>query len=193
MKTLLVITALLLASPTDRPTHAALRKAFEQNADTLVQVSGGRSSGTGVVVGADGHIVTTVDHVGLYEAKVKLGGREVPARVLSANAWLKIAVLTIDSPAKAPAVRADAPLARGAWLVGIQQAKTPTPIAGRIVAGRSRRSPFIVTDLPLPPGSPLFDPRGRLVAIVVERVGRIGSKALPISAVQAQLAAEVTP
>lgn len=190
MPTLLLTFALLFASAPGRPSHAALRKAFEQNAATLVEVSGGRRSGTGVVVGAEGHIVTTVDHVGLYEAKVKLGDRVVPAKVLSANALTKIAVLSISEPLRAPAVRTDAPLAKGDWLIGLREKRS---FAGQIINGRSSKSPFIITALPLPPGSPLFDSKGRLVAVVVERVGKIGSKALPLKAIQAQVAQGPVP
>jgi hypothetical protein len=42
-------------------------------------------------------------------------------------------------------------------------------------------------DLPLPPGSPLFDVNGRLVALVVQRRNG-GCRALPLASVKLQLA-----
>lgn len=196
----LALPVLLAAAPHEPPpTRASLRKAYEHNAHVLVEVSGGRRHGTGVIVGASGQIVTPVDNVGLYEAKVKLDGTELPAKVLAANARLKIAVVEIAVPdgknLAAPPAQTDPRLLRkGAWLVGIQPAgavkkkQDPKPLAGRVIAAPSIKRPFVVTDLPLPPGSPLFDPKGRLVAVVVERVGRIGSKAVPLRVIQAQVA-----
>jgi S1-C subfamily serine protease len=188
----LLLPAATLAQP--RPTPAALRKAWEQNAPSLVTVKHENRSGPGVIAGAGGQVITSVNHVGLEKAKVLVDGAEHEARVVAANAKLKIAVLQIadstESHWPAAAVREE-PLPRGTWLVGAlppKGAKTsPSPLAGRVMKETSPSSPFLMTDFPLPPGSPLFDARGRLVAVVVEYAGRIGSRALPISAIRKEL------
>ncbi|MHB8873702.1 MAG: trypsin-like peptidase domain-containing protein [Myxococcaceae bacterium] len=195
--------ALLLAAPIalagPKPTSAALRKAFEANRPTVVQVIGPRRAGAGVMVGAGGQVVTSVDYSGLESAKVRLSadGGELPATVLLADASLGVVVLQLDGPGefRAAAVKLDATFAKGDWLVGIQRKPdgTLTPLAGQIFSGPSARSRFVETDLPLPAGSPVFDPQGRLVAVTVKLRGRLSSRALPIAAVKLQLAAEAAP
>ncbi|MGA9521106.1 MAG: serine protease [Myxococcaceae bacterium] len=189
------------SSAPSRPTHASLRKAYEQNVHSLVTVKHGKRSGPGVIVGADGQVLTSVQHVGLEQATVVVDGVEHEAQVIAANARLKIAVIqlpgttTMDGGARwsVPAV-SEAPPTRGHWVVGVVPAsgakKEPSPVAGRVMKEASTSSAFLLTDLALPPGSPLFDTRGRLVALVVERAGRIGSRALPIAAVRAELSKE---
>jgi S1-C subfamily serine protease len=188
-------------APAKRPTNAALRKAFERNRDTVVEVWSPRGRGIGVIVGGAGQIATSIDHVGLYAATVRLGGRDRPARVALADARLRIALLEpeIDPGERHTPVAVDAraELKRGTWLVGIDRPAgkraAPTPFAGRILRSLREGDPFIVTDLPLRPGSPLFDVRGRLVAIAVERIGRIGSRAVAVSRLQVQVAGAAAP
>jgi hypothetical protein len=81
-----------------RPTNAALRKAFENNARSVVEVVGPHRSGAGVVVGRDGQVLTSVEHVGLEQATVRVGGQSLPARVVMANAALRAAVVVVDPP-----------------------------------------------------------------------------------------------
>jgi hypothetical protein len=162
-----------------------------------VTVKHDKRSGPGVIAGAGGQVLTSVNQVGLEEAQVLVDDTEHPARVVAANARLKIAVLQIggsnEKQWQAAAVREE-PLPRGTWLVGALppkgSRKSPSPLAGRVVKEASPSSPFLMTDFPLPPGSPLFDVRGRLVAVVVEYAGRIGSRALPIAAVRRELERE---
>jgi hypothetical protein len=58
---------------------------------------------------------------------------------------------------------------------------------GSVLKTPTDRRPFLETDLRHPPGTPLFDPRGRLVAVLVDARGR----ALPLTAVRSLLAREV--
>src|SRR5919198_96256 len=182
--------------PAKRPSNAALRKAFERNRDAVVEVWSSRGRGVGVIVGDAGQIATSVDHVDLSNATVRLAGRERPAKVTLADARLKIALLEpeIDPDERhvAVAVDAKAPLTPGTWLVGIDRPVKKrggvSPFAGRILRSARAGDPFVVTDLPLGPGSPLFDVRGRLVAIAVQRMGRIGSRAVLVSRLQTQVA-----
>jgi hypothetical protein len=201
----LLLLSLALALPAEgstpkRPTHAAIRKAFEQNADTLVQVTHQGRAGPGVIVSRDGHVLTSVRHVGLERAEVTVGQSTHPAQVIFADARLKLAVLKLPAEGeegfRAPAV-SPAALPRGTWLVGVLPASgkpsARTPMAGQVMTPVGDGGPFFLTSLPLPAGSPLFDARGRLVAVVVERAGKIGSRALPISAVKARLGQELAP
>ncbi len=205
MRPLVSVAALLLAfsagasSAPSHPTHASLRKAYEQNVRSLVTVKHGKRSGPGVIVGAEGQVLTSVQYVSLETAQVNVDGVEHEARVIAANAKLKIAVVQLPAPrgepASWPAPAASASkLQRGDWVVGVIPAsgakKEASPVAGRVMTAASASSPFVLIDLALSPGSALFDPRGRLVAVVVERAGRIGSRALPIAAVRAELAKE---
>ncbi len=189
----LAMWPLLLLVLAGRPTDAALRKAFERNRESVVTVTGQGRKGAGVVVGADGHIVTSVSYVGLTEAKVTVGDRELSAKVVSADARLQVAVLQLaDAGAmRAAPVRLNRPPAKGEWLVGIRLTSKGalSPLAGRVTVAPGGQAPFFETDLPLPPGSPLFDASGKLVAISVQRRGS-GSKALPIGAVKAHLQAQ---
>jgi hypothetical protein len=191
----LLLTGAAPRTPTapSRPTDASLRRAWERNAHTVVEVAGKRGRGAGVIVGADGHIATSTHNVDLYEARVLLGGREVTAKVVSADARTRIAILQVPladgAPLRAPEARLDAHLVRALWLVGISPApgKSGTrPSAGQILQAPADARPHFLVNLPLPPGSPLFDERGRLVALVVERVGRSGALAVPLRRVQAQ-------
>lgn len=187
--------------PAKRPPNAVLRKAFERNRDTVVEVWSSRGRGIGVIVGDAGQIATSVDHVDLSTATVRLGGRERAAKVTLADARLKLALLEPEvDPGERHipvAVDARAPLTRGTWLIGIdrpaRRRSAPTPFAGRVLRGPRSGEPFVVTDLPLGPGSPLFDIRGRLVAIAVQRLGRIGSRAVVVSSLQNQVAGAAAP
>jgi hypothetical protein len=193
----LTLLPLLAASP-GPPSRAALRRTLEQNRPTLVEVVGPKARGPGVVVGARGEILTSVDYVGLEHAEVELGGRRFPAKVLAADGWLKIAIVSVQVdpalPAAAVAVRAS--LSRGQWLLGLNAASGDFPAAvGQVKRGPTAKRPFVDTDLALPAGSPVFDPaHGHLVAIAVERTGRLSARVLPIShverALQAALALE---
>lgn len=208
------------AKPPVKPTDASMRRAWERNAHTVVEVSrkDGRR-GAGVIVGADGHVATSTHNVDLYEATVHLDGRAITATVLSANARTRVAILKLPLEngelLRAPEAKIDAALVRSSWLVGIQPASgragpnstkhananashakgaepataknaTTRPSAGRILQGVTHPRPHFLTELSLPPGSPLFDERGRLVAIVVERAGKHGSLAIPLDRVHAQ-------
>src|SRR5262249_61163247 len=102
----LPLLALLSADSGDRPSSAVLRRTYEGSRSSIVQVIGPKGSGTGIIVGAGGEVLTSVDYVGLNEAKVRWEGRELPARVTLANASLKVAMIEISAPGS---------LSGGAW------------------------------------------------------------------------------
>ncbi len=202
---LLLASLLLLAGASPAPSHASLRRAWERNAHTVVAVSGARGGGAGVIVGADGQVATSTLNVDLYEAKVRIAGREVTAKVLSANARTRIALLQLPlepgQTLRPPQVDLEARLRRQTPLVGIAPSSSSSsskdrgtePVAGRVLEPATARRPHLLTDLALPPGSPLFDSKGRLVAMVVERVGKTGSLAVPLGPVRAQALAGEMP
>ncbi|MGQ0507911.1 MAG: S1 family peptidase [Myxococcaceae bacterium] len=187
-----LLLALIISAPAlgeDKPTRAALRSAFESNLRSVVDVVGPRGRGLGVIVGAEGQVLTSVQYVSLRSAKVRREGQTLDAKVLMANAQLQVALLLLqgnDFPA-APA-RPFGPLLKGSWLVAIERTK-PGPLEariGQITKSSSDRSPFVETNLSLKPGSPVFDAKGRLVGVCAGKNGRV----LPLAAVKAQLAAE---
>jgi len=202
------IAALLLAAAARKPTNAALRKAFENNAQAVVEVVGPHKSGAGVVVGAGGQVLTSVDYVSLEEATVKVAGQSFRAKVVVANADLKVAVVAVEVPPKAPdAPDAGAPPAfrpppvtleetfvAGTELVAIvrDQAGAPAPRLVEVSRGRQATSPFVEVNAPLPNGTPLFDPQGRLVAMAVQR-RKSSARALPVTEVKGQLARAASP
>ncbi|ATB37876.1 hypothetical protein CYFUS_003301 [Cystobacter fuscus] len=184
----LVSTSVLAA---DKPTRADLQKTLALYERSVVKVRGGRGAGLGIIVGSEGQVLTSVRHVDLEAARVEFAGQSLPATVLLANAMLKVAVVaapTGNYPAVPVQVSAASPA--GQWLIGVvpgRGQKRDTPTAG---LAREAPEPFIDVDVALPPGSPLFDTRGRLVAVSVQRKGR-GCRALPLDAVKQQLVTRV--
>lgn len=171
----------------NRPTLASMRKAYLANQQSVVKVEGGlkkkKRSGPGVIVSREGHVVTSVDYVSLDTATLHLGADVIPVDVVVADAKLKIAVVKPRAGEyAASAVNAKAEFARGDWLVAVALTKKGSfdPKAGQILAVGS---PFFETDIFLPAGTPLYDPKGRLVAVLVTNKGR----ALPLPAVKLRL------
>jgi hypothetical protein len=109
--------------------------------------------------------------------------------VVLANASLKIAVIAAPSgtyPSVPVKVLPDG--LDGQWLIGVVRGRGKRPAEPfTAVARRAKQEPFVDLDLPLTPGTPLFDTQGRLVALVVQRRPS-GCRALPLSAVKLQLA-----
>jgi hypothetical protein len=192
-----VFFAALLATPhvtesRPRPTQAALRRAFENNRSSIVEVIGPKRSGIGVIVGAAGQVLTSVEYVGRYQAKVKVGGQELAARVVMADARLKVALLEMAVPGsfRSVAVKLQESLPAGSWLLALVRpnGRKPSVLVGKVRQSNLDRPPFAELDLALSAGHPLFDERGRLVALVVQRNGRRGSSIVPVSALNSQVA-----
>ncbi|MFL5322002.1 MAG: trypsin-like peptidase domain-containing protein [Myxococcaceae bacterium] len=188
---LLLVAVTALAHPTTgpaaRPTSASLRKAFEANEAHLVSVSRGKKKhGPGVLVSSTGHVVTSTEYVNLDAAVLQFGAEQVPGEVVFADARLKIAVVKpLSGTFSACAVQLQKPVATGDWLLAISPAKkdgAAEPKVGQVL--RTDKPPFIETDLYLPAGTPLFDPKSReLVAVLVTAKGR----ALPMPFIKAKL------
>lgn len=182
------LAAPALAAP-KAPTHAAVRKAVEHNRAALVHVTGPKGSGPGVVVGQRGEVLTSVQYVSLYDARVKAGDADLSARVIAANAALRIAVVGVegDRALKASPVRLLQKFEPGMWLVGLRRDRKGVvrPALGQV---KRARKGFVETSVYLRSGSPLYDAQGRLVALCVQW-RKQGCVALPIPAVKNELVA----
>jgi hypothetical protein len=175
------------ATGAERPSRADLQQALELYTRSVVQVRGPRATGLGVIVGANGQVLTSVSHVSLEAAQVQFDGQMLPATVVMADAYLKVALVAAPPgtyPAVPVRVSADSPV--GQWLIGVMPERGRQ--RARPVSGQARKAPepFFDVDVALAPGSPLFDTKGRLAAVCVQRRGR-GCRALPLEAVKRQL------
>jgi hypothetical protein len=134
--------------------------------------------------------------VGPDAGTVRVGDRELAAKVLVTNATLKVALLAIDGGGtwRAAPVRVDGALERGAWLIGIRRngKGAPNPVLGQVSHPPRTASPFLQASLALGPGSPLFDPRGRLVALCVQSWAD-GCRAVPLWVIKDQLSLAADP
>ncbi|HYO57194.1 serine protease [Archangium sp.] len=191
---LLPLVLVLLAtrvSAEERPSRADLQRALALHEQSVVRVRGPRTAGPGIIVGTEGQVLTSVRHVSLDAAQVEYDGRTLPATVVLANAYLKVAVVAAPAGTyPAAAVRVSTWSPAGQWLIGVvpgRGKRKDTPVGA---LARKAPEPFFDVDLALPPGSPLFDTAGRLVAVSVQRRGR-GCRALPLEVVRQQLAAKV--
>jgi hypothetical protein len=166
-----------------------MQKVLELHERSVVRVHGPRRAGPGVIVGTAGQVLTSVEHVSLETAQVEFSGQKVTGSVVLANASLKIAVVAAPSGIypSVPVKVLPEGLA-GQWLIGVIQGRGKKAVSLPFTAvARGTKEPFVDVDLPLPPGSPLFDVNGRLVAIAVQRRGG-GCRALPLASVKLQLA-----
>ncbi|PTL78028.1 serine protease [Vitiosangium sp. GDMCC 1.1324] len=179
------------ASAVDRPTMADLQKALALHERSVVKVRGTRKAGLGVIVGTEGQVLTSVSHISLDTAQVEYDGRTLPARVVLANAYLKVAVVAAPAgeyPAAPVRVASESPV--GQWLIGVVPGRGRQQDRPQAALARKAPAPFFDVSLALPPGSPLFDTNGRLVAVSVQRKGR-GCRALSLDVVRQQLATKV--
>lgn len=165
---------------------AAPVQAVEDLSASLVEVSGPRARGAGVVVSAEGHVLTSVRFVGLDAAAVHTGGEQRDGTVLAADGRLGVAVVRAAGSGWHAAPAGRTPLSKkGDRVVAVTRAAAGAVAhPGSVLKPPTERRPFLETDLRHPPGTPLFDPRGRLVAVLVDARGR----ALPLATVRDLLA-----
>ncbi len=181
-----VLTALafgeLAASPP--PSSSALRRAAETGGRAWVRVLGS-GTGPGVLVGAEGQVLTLQALVHGTAALVELGESRRTARVVERLSSLGLVLLAIDGegPFPAPAARFE-PLLPGEWVVGIGE-DGKSPQLGKVRRGAGGGAWFEVS-LRLPPGSPVLDPQARLVGVVTARRAS-SSRVAALSSVRAQL------
>jgi hypothetical protein len=196
LRRLLPLVLVLLATPVsasepERPSRADLQRALSLYEQSVVRVRGSRAAGPGIIVGTEGQVLTSVRHVNLDAAQVEYGGRTLPATVVLANAYLKVAVVAAPAGTyPAAAVKPNTGDLTGKWLIGILPGKGKRKDTPASALARKGPAPFIDVNLALPPGSPLYDETGRLVAVSVQRKGR-GCRALSLDVVRQQLATRV--
>lgn len=189
MSALLALCLLLAPPPPPPPTAAALQRAREAAQRALVQVHGRRPGGAGVLVGAEGQVLTPLRFVDAEGANVRLGSTVLGARLLLASPTLRVAVLHMVGTGPYPAipVRLQAPEA-GAWVVAIvlQPDGAAEPRLGRLLHAPDADGPWLEVSLRLPPGSLVLDGGGKLLGVVVES-RRATALAAPLGAVRAEL------
>ncbi|MCK8496540.1 S1 family peptidase [Myxococcus fulvus] len=189
-----------LAADKARPSRADLQRVLEQHTRSVVKVSGPQRTGHGVIVGAAGQVLTSVEpvgeeYVGLQVATVEHAGQALPARVLLANGALKVAVVAAPDgayPAVAVRLLKDGDSLEGRWVVGVVPGTRGRPSKPTAAQVSRAPAPFYDVPLALPPGSPVFDGDGRLVAVVVQRTRR-GCRVLPMGEVKVTLASADGP
>lgn len=186
----LLALALLVAAPAPpRPSSLALHRALEAAERALVEVHGRRPGGAGVLVGAQGQVLTALRFVDADGANVRLGSTVLGARLVLASQSLRVAVLNMVGPGPFPSipVQLESP-APGAWVVGIVLLPdgVAKPRLGRLVRVPTEVAPWLEVSLRLPPGSLVLDGSGKLLGVVVEERHR-DSLAAPLAAVRAEL------
>jgi len=180
-----VLTALALgesaASPP--PSSSALRRAAEAGGRASVRVLG-KGTGPGVLVGAEGQVLTLEALVHGTAALVELGEARRTARVVERLTALGLVLLAIDGegPFPAPAARLE-PLLAGEWVVGIGE-DGKSPVLGKVSRGAT--GAWFEVSLRLPPGSPVLDRQARLAGVVTTRRAS-SSRVAAMSSVRAQL------
>jgi len=177
---------LLDGSPASSPPSAsALRRAAEAGGRAWVRVQA-TASGPGVLVGADGQVLT-VDHLLRGEsALVQVAGAQRPAHLLQRLPSLGLVLLGIEGegPFEPPGTR-DEPATAGEWVVSVGE-KGASPELGRVT--RAPAGPWFEVSLQLRPGSPVLDGRGKLLGIATARLKK-GTRVAALPAVRLQLQA----
>ncbi len=159
-----------------REIQSRIQKVAAQNTLATVLVTDGIGSGSGVIVSADG-LVLTAGHVlttGGNDYRVTLPtGREVKAHALGKNLNFDAGMVQMDAPGPWPYVELGKydSIRVGDWAVclghpgGYEIGRTPPVRAGKIIAVRPSR---LITDCALiggDSGGPLFDLDGKLIGI----------------------------
>lgn len=167
----------------------------------IVQVQTGRAGGgTGIIIEADGTILTNAHVVHRSGPRVILAdGRCLEGRVVACDRSLDLAVLTIEAEAL-PVIPlgAAATVKPGDWVlaVGHPWGMVGAATAGVIVGHRRGRRPgepsWVVADVQLRPGNsggPLVDGHGRVVGVNTLLIGPDLGVAVPAEVVRRFLAA----
>ena len=152
------------------------------NLDTVIPLA---DQGSGVIVDADGYIVTN-RHVVADGDAIQVGlsdGRRVPARVIGTDALTDIALLKIDATKLLPIDWGDSDrcnVGAPVWAVGspfgLDRTVTFGILSGkhRMVKASTRYQDFMQSDVAVNPGNsggPLVDAAGKLVGINTAIVG----------------------
>jgi hypothetical protein len=175
------------------PTRAAMRKTFAANRSSVVAVEGSWLR-LGVVVGNSGQVLTAVSEKRIdASARVSAQGEWKSARVLASHPRLGVALLGADEleHISAVPVRLVSGVPSGMWLLAIRLSKTGQPEPALVQVREESRAvkKSWVIDRRLPPGAPLFDSKGHLVALAAAPEGAY-TRAVPLSLVKSLLEAQ---
>lgn len=162
-------------------------KDDEQIDDTGQSKSTAKTTiGTGLILGADGYIVTSLVNVGEQTEglKVRLSdGRELPAQRLGQDLRRDVVLLKVQADGLPVARTAPSnQLAVGQWVIALGRAllaEQPTASKGILSATGRMAGLAVQTDANISRlnyGGPLIDVEGRVVAMIAA-VGRAGSTA----------------
>lgn len=196
---LLALAAEASAQSASRPTRAALQRVAESCGPSLVIVEHPSGRGPGVVVGAQGEILTATHPTApLRDTRVRFGEVALGVEPVldDPNTGLRV-LRAIDAAAHALAAVPLQPteaLEPGHWVIALVRrdgAWVSLPL--QLSAARGASSPHVQLSAALPLGTPLFDARGRLVAAVVRR--GVGKRVLvqPLGPLRRSVAAETPP
>jgi serine protease Do len=158
-----------------REVQKSVSSVVSENMDTCVAVTDGVGFGSGVIVNAEG-LVLTAGHVMTGEGPYDIilpTGRTVKARALGKNMDVDTGMVQITEPGPWPYVEISEAThdRRGEWVVslghsgGFELGRLPPVRTGRVL---SRKRHQLLTDAVLiggDSGGPLFDLEGRLIAI----------------------------
>ena len=136
----------------------------------------GAAQGSGVIISADGYVLTAGHVVGQPNRDVTFilhNGRSVKGQTLGMNGSIDSGLMKITDEGEYPFVEMgkSEPLRQGQWCLtaghpgGYQRGRLPVVRVGRILASSEE---VVVTDTPLiggDSGGPLFDMDGRVIAI----------------------------
>lgn len=175
-----VASVLSKAAPENVADLKAIQKQVRTVLDKVVPctvgVSAGRSQGSGVIISADGYVLTA-GHVSVEaNREIRLilhDGRRVKAKTLGANRAIDSGLIKITEPGPWPHVEMgkSADLKRGNWCIvtghpnGYVAGRTPVVRLGRVLESNED---FVRTDCTLvggDSGGPLFDMQGRVIGI----------------------------
>lgn len=170
----------------------AIRDIADRVGSSVVGVSGGRTTGSGIVVG-DGSVLTNAHNLAGSEVTVTFAdGRRASGTLKALDADGDLAVIDVDTEATPAVAWSDGPAERGAVVFALSNPggrglrATFGVVSGTDEAFRGPRGRRITGSLehtaPLPKGSsggPVVDSGGRLLGINTHRLGDGFYLALP--------------
>jgi membrane protease YdiL (CAAX protease family) len=134
------------------PSSSALKRAAEAGGRAWVRVEA-TASGPGVLVGADGQVLTVGYLLTGDSALVKVAGAQRPARLLQRLPTLGLVLLGVEGegPFEPPAARLEPPSA-GEWVVSVGEAGS-APALGRVTAAQRTVVRGVAAPGPREPGA----------------------------------------
>jgi hypothetical protein len=171
-----------------------MQKMIEQARPSLVEVFGKKTKGAGVILSTQGHVVTSPRALpkGSDKVSVRIGQSVLEAKILLVDNDTQMAVLALPQTTEYPtaAVRLEAKLSRGAWMIGIERTRKGQASGklGHLKTLATVKQPLLKLDFEMAPGSPVLDSSGKVVAVMVGP-GAKSKTAVPVDRLKEQLTA----